>query len=64
MIVYEQVSDNQVEVLGFRPFILTGISPDGEMLASGIDIKSNTGDSEPVNETNINYGLFRIKLVN
>ena len=63
LLLYERVSTRSVRITGFRPFILTGINAEGEILASIIDISSAGGDSVPLNETNINFGYFKVSLI-
>jgi Flp pilus assembly protein TadG len=63
LIVYDRISTTSVLVTGFRPFILTGLNELGEITASVIDVKRNTGESVPIDGTNINFGLFKPRLI-
>ena len=63
LIVFERVEPKKIKVLGFRPFILTGLSDSSEITASAVDVTMATGETAPIDGTNIHYGLFRNRLI-
>lgn len=63
LIVYEWVANKAIRVVGFRPFILTGLNEAGEITASVVDTTINSGDSVPIDGTNINFGIFKPRLI-
>lgn len=63
IIVYDQISKDSVEVRGFAPFILTGLTADGEIIASLTDVQFKSGQTAAPDATSINYGLYSIKLI-
>lgn len=63
LIIYTMPSNKEVQIEGFVPFVLGGINSNGEITASHVDVSVNFGDSEEIDAGNIDYGLFRIRLV-
>lgn len=65
LIVYEEQSDSSLLVVGFVPFILTSPSLyDGdEIRGSLIEMQVRSGLTTPLDETNIQYGLFQGRLI-
>ena len=63
IIVYDQISKDSVVVRGFAPFILTGLTADGEIIASLVDVQFRSGQTDVPDATSINYGLYAVKLI-
>ncbi len=63
MVIYEELSSHTVQIAGFAPFILVGINGNGEVIASHAEITENTGDSVPLTSANMNYGFYRVRLM-
>lgn len=63
-IIIYTVSDNKkIQIKGFAPFVLLGTNGNGEIIASHINVQINDGDSQDISSDNINYGLFRARLI-
>ena len=63
MVIYDELSKHSIQITGFAPFILVGINGNGEVIASHADISLNEGDSVPLTSTNIEFGLYRVRLM-
>lgn len=63
LIVYQVISNDSLKVIGFSPFVLDYCTTDSEIYASHLNVYENDGESVPVNESNINFGLFRCRLI-
>lgn len=63
LIIYQVISQDSLKVIGFSPFVLDYSTTDSEVYASHLNVYENDGESVPINESNINYGLFRCRLI-
>jgi len=63
LIVYEQISTSSLKVVGFSPFVLVGTNKDAEIIASHVNVQTSEGTTVPVDAVNINFGLFKSRLI-
>lgn len=63
LIIYQDIGKGELKVTGFAPFILDGISPEGYITASKIDLQINEGSTTELDETTIKFGLFKSRLI-
>ena len=62
LLIYEMVDIHTVQIYGFVPFVLVGTDGNGEVIASHIDVYVNQGESTELDENNIYYGMYRVRL--
>lgn len=63
LIVYQVVSKDSLKVMGFSPFVLDYCTTDSVIYASHLNVYDNDAASVPVDAANINFGLFRCRLI-
>ncbi len=63
LIIFTMVDAHTIKIQGFAPFVLEGTNGNGEIIASHVTVHQQQGESQAVTEQNIDYGVFRSRLV-